>query len=215
MPKRKKIISKGKELKKLAILLEKQIKQEKRESVYVSVKEVLSFLAKGSILAFSLVAPKTLRLLKSSGRQYEAGVWKRYNLSYLKRTIRRLEKQKLVEIKEQGKQQVIRISQAGKEKVLRYAIGALKIKIPESWDQRWRIVIYDVPEKRKNLRALLRNYLKNLGFVEIQKSVYLTPFPCEEQIEFLRSFYDLGENIRIIRADKIENEKTYKEYFDI
>lgn len=203
------------EIKKLAVLLENQVKKEKREKTYASVKEVLSFLAQGSIIAFSFVAPNAPRLLKLFRKNYDPNLWKKYNPSYLKRTIKRLEEQKLVEIDQKNDEQIVKITQAGKQKTLKYAIGSLMVQTPKTWDGKWRIIIYDVPENRRNFRDTIRDFLKDLGFLEIQRSVYLLPYPCQEQIEFLRSFYGLGENIKIIWAYKIENEKAYREYFGI
>lgn len=203
------------EIKKLATLLEEQIKREKQDKTYASVKEILTILAKGSILAFSLIAPNTLQLFASFKKDYDPNFWKKYNFAYLKRTIKRLEKQKLIKIEQKDNTQIVKIAQAGRQKILKYTLETLKIKPPKVWDGKWRIVIYDIPDKKQYLRALIRGNLKNLGFLAIQESVYLIPFPCEEQIEFLRSFYNLGEHIKMIRADKIENERVYKEYFGV
>ncbi len=215
MTKKQKLPLTDQEIKKLAALLEKQIQQEKREQTYASIKEILSLLAQGSIIAFSFVAPNAPRLLKLFRKNYDPNLWKKYNLSYLKRNIKRLEKQKLIEIEEKNNEQIVKISQAGKEKILKYSLETLKVEPVKNWDGKWRIVLYDIPENKRYLRIIVREILKDLEFIEIQKSVYLIPYPCGNQIEFLRSFYDLGEDIKIIRADRIENERAYREYFGL
>jgi len=44
------------------------------------------------------------------------------------------------------------------------------------WDKRLYLVTYDIPEGKKKDRELLREYLKVLGAVMIQESVWLTPY---------------------------------------
>jgi len=58
----------------------------------------------------------------------------------------------------------------------------------QKWDGYWRMVIFDIPENRKTLRASLRRKLISLGLGQWQKSVYITPFPLEEEInQFLKA----------------------------
>lgn len=55
------------------------------------------------------------------------------------------------------------------------------------WDGFWRTVIYDIQETEKKLRQRLRTELRRLGFVPVQKSVWFSPLPVEEELEkFLR-----------------------------
>lgn len=58
----------------------------------------------------------------------------------------------------------------------------------QPWDGYWRMVIFDIPEKNKSLRNTLRQKLVSLGFGQWQKSIYITPFPLEEEVnQFLKS----------------------------
>ena len=52
-------------------------------------------------------------------------------------------------------------------------------------DGEWRIVIFDIPEKFKKAREALRMKLKELGFLELQKSVFIFPYECEDEINFI------------------------------
>lgn len=203
------------QLRKIAVLLEEKIAREKREQKYASTKEVLSLLAQGAILAFSLVAPNIVRLLKDFEKKPDKNAWKRFNFSYLRRTLNRLEKQKLIETKSKGKEQIVKITKRGKIRVLKYALKELTLEKPPHWDGNWRVVIYDIPNYLHLDRDRIRRILKELDFIEIQKSVYLTPFPCADQIEFLRSLFRLGKHIKLLIVKGLEDEKAYKEYFGI
>lgn len=52
----------------------------------------------------------------------------------------------------------------------------------KTWDRKWRIVIFDIPEKKKRLRESLRRKLIDLGFGRWQKSVYIIPHDIRDEI---------------------------------
>jgi len=52
----------------------------------------------------------------------------------------------------------------------------------EKWDGWWRIVIFDIEEKNRYARDMIRKKLIELGFGMWQKSVYITPHPVAEEI---------------------------------
>ncbi|MCC6404781.1 MAG: hypothetical protein IT405_00065 [Candidatus Yanofskybacteria bacterium] len=45
-----------------------------------------------------------------------------------------------------------------------------------SWDGRWRIVFFDIPEQKRAVRDHLRLLLRRLGFEEFQRSIWVTPW---------------------------------------
>ncbi len=54
-----------------------------------------------------------------------------------------------------------------------------------TWDGRLHLVTYDIPEKRRGDRELLREYLRKLGCGMLQESVWITPY---NPIDTLRHF---------------------------
>lgn len=42
----------------------------------------------------------------------------------------------------------------------------------DRWDGKWRIVIFDIPEKHRKVRNVFRRKLKEWGFISWQKSVW-------------------------------------------
>lgn len=85
----------------------------------------------------------------------------------------------------------------------------------QKWDGKWRLVIYDISKFKKGQQEKFRRTLKSVNFLQLQKSVYLTPYPCEEQISYLREYFDIGSDVIYVRADIIENEEFYRQYFGI
>jgi len=202
----------------LASTLEKNSKEEKRERIYASTKEVLRILAMGSLLTINMIAPGTALLWKEidqERKRREDNEWKKFNLYYLRRTIKRLEKQKLVEITEKDKEKIVKITINGKQKIVKYSLENLKISKPRTWDKKWRVVIWDVPCSSDYLRKIFRESLNRLGFLMIQKSVFLYPYPCYNEILFLREYYAIGAEVIFLVVEKIENDASYKEYFGL
>lgn len=205
-----------KQLEKLSNLLFQRFEREKRQKRYAQAKLILSILGKGILLPMIFIAPGTARLAKDlfkDNNEWQA--WKQYNLSYLRQTIKRLRKQKMVEIADENGKQVVKLSQNGKHRILKYALDELEIIKPSNWDVKWRLVIYDIPNRKRYLQTLVRETLKRLGFLQLQESVYLIPFPCFNEIEFLREYYGLGENIKILTVAKLEDDKVYRTYFGV
>lgn len=71
----------------------------------------------------------------------------------------------------------------------------------KKWDGKWRTVIFDIEEKSRHERDSLREELKGLGFGKLQESVWISPFPIENEInDYLHQRKILGE-ILVCRAE--------------
>ena len=171
--------------------LSKRIVEETKERKFLGVKKILALIA-GGVFSFLDWYPKNWAYLEDPEAY---GVTKRFNIPYLKRILKRLEKQKLVEVKEKKEKQIVKITDAGRIRILKYAIDEIKIKEPIKWDGRWWLVSYDLPEKMAHLRSLIRRYFLSWGFCPIHKSVYLHAYPCWNEIDFLREYFGVGEYI--------------------
>lgn len=107
------------------------------------------------------------------------------------------------------------LSEKGSKLAKLCSLDGLKIKKPKRWDGNWRIVIFDIPEPLKKVRDALRFHLKNLGFLELQKSVFVYPFPCLPEIDQVVKFYNVRKHVRIITASSIDNEDELMQRFKI
>ncbi|HVV38848.1 MAG TPA: CRISPR-associated endonuclease Cas2 [Candidatus Paceibacterota bacterium] len=86
---------------------------------------------------------------------------------------------------------------------------------PKRWDGKWRIVIFDVWERRRGVRDQLRHMLQKAGFVKIQNSVWVYPYDCEELFTFLRIDLHLGKGILYIVAEEIEHDEKLRQHFHL
>jgi len=86
---------------------------------------------------------------------------------------------------------------------------------PKKWDGKWRIVIFDVWERRRSVRDQLRHMLKNVGFVKIQNSVWAYPYDCESLFAFLRVDLRLGKGMLYIVAEEVEYDEKLRKHFNL
>ncbi len=188
---------------------------------YPDTKEIIYLLGMGVILTATIFMPglgyaaKMINQAKSNHKWKETQrEWKKFNPHILKRNLKRLKEQKVVEIIQKNGEDVIKLTQKGHTKYIKFKLEKLSLK-SKSWDGKWRIVIYDIARVKKNQVSSFRNILKYINFFQLQKSVYLTPYPCDEEILYLREYFGIGNEVLLIRADKIENEGFYKQYFGL
>lgn len=177
---------------------------------YPYVKEVLLILAAGTLVSAALLMPGLPRVLAPF-------VWqvKGYKKDRLSQTLKRLQKQKVIEVVETEDGPVVKITQNGLTRALKYKLDEMKIKRSKSWDKEWRIVIFDIPEGKRRFRDVFRDRLKQLGFYQLQKSVFVHAFPCFNEVEFLRQVYEVDIDVTYIVAKEIEGQERLKEFFRI
>lgn len=110
---------------------------------------------------------------------------------------------------------VVDLTQLGKEKVIKHCFDGLWLNPTGRWDGKWRIVLFDIPERHKWAREGFREKLKLMGFYPMQKSVFVTPYPCREEIEFLMGIYNIGYYVKMITTELVESDEDLRAYFKI
>ena len=71
------------------------------------------------------------------------------------------------------------------------------------WDNTWRVVIFDIPQELHNKRNRFRHRLKLLGLHKIQKSVFVFPYPCEEELARYSGELDISQYVNTIHANDL------------
>ena len=113
----------------------------------------------------------------------------------------------------EGKEKFIELTPKGKTHLENLAFEEINIKRPQKWDGKWRIVIFDIPEKNRASRDTLRAKLLTLGFRQIQKSVYVYPFECTKEIFELSDRLDVKKSVLIMIAEIIQGENRIVKFF--
>lgn len=145
-----------------------------------------------------------------------AGEWERINTRSLHDAIRRLYCSQLIECKENidGSVSMV-LSERGKKRILHYRFETITIQKPPHWDGYWRIVLFDVPERLKQGRDALSQKLKQLGFYSLQKSVFIFPYECRNEIDFIVEIFKLRPYVRYLVIKEIDVELDLKHRFHL
>ncbi len=107
------------------------------------------------------------------------------------------------------------LTQEGEEILEHWRRSDFKLTRPKRWDNKWRIVIFDIPEKKRAVRDEVRNIFVAAGFKKLQNSVWVYPYDCEDVVGLLKNDFKIGRNMLYIIADQIENDKYLREEFGL
>ena len=75
--------------------------------------------------------------------------------------------------------------------------------------------MYDIPISKNKARNAIRSKLNQLGFKEWQKSVFVHPYPCQDEINFVIEFFDLRPYVRYAELINPTNEAELKLHFKL
>ena len=138
-----------------------------------------------------------------------------FDRNKFRRALRHAKDYGYVGIKEKNGEVTISLSEAGHEKALKYSLEDIHIETPTYWDKKWRLVLFDIPETQRLARSVFKEKLEDMGFALIQKSVYVHPYPCHNEIEFIRSLYEIKQYVKLLVVDKIEDEEELRKRFGL
>ena len=109
-----------------------------------------------------------------------------------------------------------RLTPAGSQRLkLEQEKAALLLQRKKRWDKRWRVIIFDIPERRRGVRSRLRAIMQECGFVRLQDSVWVYPHDCEDLTVLMKAELKTGSSILYMVVEKIENDAWLKKHFSI
>jgi len=122
-----------------------------------------------------------------------------------------LAKKGYFDISKENNKTFFRVSKKGKGLVemLKLATGQLE------WDKKWRVLIFDIPEKQRRKRDYLRNKLIELGFKLLQGSVWITPYPLPDSFSDFLAEIKVRPYLYSLTVDAINREDELKREFGL
>ncbi|MSR84902.1 CRISPR-associated endonuclease Cas2 [Candidatus Uhrbacteria bacterium] len=172
------------------------------------VKTVLLGLGAVGILATAVICPNLLQLIPHFYKR-------RYGRQIMRQTILRLDKRGWIIARETDIGWKIQITKKGRTELLAYELGQKGITKPKKWDQQWRLLIFDIPEKRKMIREQIRRFLQDVGFVRLQDSVWVHPYECREVLDLLRTKYQIRFEALYVQAVTIDHDQWLRKEFNL
>jgi|SRR3989344_9447948 len=169
-------------------------------------KTIITTLAVAGILSVAVLAPSVLGAMGRLGL---------INPSQKKQSI----KKSLTRLIEGGYVRIqdgeIELTKRGEILASLMGQGSLALKKPRRWDRKWRVLVFDIPERRKTLRNQIRSTLINLGFERLQDSVWIYPYDCEDLITLLKADLKVGKDVLYVIADRIEYDAPLRKTFGV
>lgn len=179
-----------------------------------ATKLILASLAVGGLAFTGAVIPgifKIVESLRNSGVQPE-----KFSKPQVANALATLKRRKLIKIrKEKNGKFLVKLTNQGRKRLIKMSLEAVSIKKSKRWDGKWRMVIFDIPVHFNDARAALRYKMKELGFKQLQKSVWIIPYECEDEILFISEMFEVEKYVEIITAEKILHEKIIRKSFKL
>jgi len=193
---------------KPTVSLEKDLRKEMRMTAVR--RAVLGSVAAVGVISTTLITPNALLMLKPFLKQYERQ--KKYQT---KKAISRLIAGGFLMMEKTSRGSFVVLTKKGKNYVAQWELRGYKVKKPKKWDKKWRVVIFDIPEKRKQLRGEVRTILTGIGFVRLQDSVWIYPYNCEEFVVLLKAELGLGRDVLYLIVDRVEDDRALRIHFKL
>lgn len=184
----------------------------KKETKILVGKIILATIASAEVLAVAAVAPNALQMVDlfydRKKRRYSMG-------AYMNKSLQKLKDRGFIKFEKTDGKSFVRLTDKGERELLKYRLREAVIKKPARWDGKWRVLIFDIKERRRLSRDGLRQELTNLGFKKLQNSVWAFPYECEEIMIMLKSYFRLGKDVLYMVVERVENDRWLKEEFGL
>ncbi|MEK7227627.1 MAG: CRISPR-associated endonuclease Cas2 [Patescibacteria group bacterium] len=184
-------------------LEEKSRKRARRKNLQ---QIILATVASAGVLSVGILAPNILIALDRLGafkikRQKE----------YINSSTNKMVKKGL--LKFNGK--FYELTEFGKDKLRIWEFGRFKLNKPKRWDRKWRVIIFDIPDKKRKIRDKIRYLFKSAGLYLLQESVWVYPYDCEDIIALLKTDFGVGKDILYLVVEELENDRHLRNEFDL
>ncbi len=166
-------------------------------------KDILKAIGLGMIVVGSLVMPNLPIIL--------VPFLKKQGPRRFKETLHNLEEKGVIYLSGDK----VKLTVEGKKLLEAIEIQDITIKKSPRWDSIWRLVSYDIPENFKHQRNWFRNSLKQWGFKQIQKSLWVLPWECEQEVAVITHYLRVSPYVIVMQTDHLPREKQLKEYFNL
>lgn len=172
-------------------------------------EKIILLLMAGVALSFTYSPYRQRKIFKGLVRG-----WKQINEKKLKYEINNLNRSGWIKSKKNSDGSFsYLLTNKGKLKATHYYFKNI-IKNKVRWDGKYRLVMFDIPEKFKKERDRFRHQLKEFGFYELQKSVFVFPLDCKKEINFLIDFFNFKDHVNYGILE-LENDDNLRKFFKL
>lgn len=167
---------------------------------------ILETVATAGVIGVGLIAPNVVGTFSKLGLIPHA----REN-EVIKSAASRLRKKGLLSF-ENGRYS---LTETGGKILRHWQMTDYKIGQPKKWDKKWRVVIFDIPERKRSVRAEVRRIFTEAGFRRLQDSVWIYPYDCEDVIGLMKTDLGIGKDLLYMIVDQVENDRHLRQEFNL
>lgn len=172
---------------------------------------LLVAVALGGVVIIAAMAPNAAQLLR-----FLPGYKKGARFNYQAKTaLGRLAAKGLISFEERDGKRYARVTEAGERLLTLESLRESNTRKPKRWDKRWRVVLFDIPERRRNIRNRLRYFMREYGFVRLQDSAWIYPYDCEDLIALVKADLRIGISVLYMIVERLEHDKYLREHFGL
>jgi hypothetical protein len=174
-----------------------------------ATKVALALVVVAGVLTVVSVAPGLTVL----ARHYKRSRY--YSDKQIRDASQNLKRGRYIETDTSGDKPRICLTKKGEEYFQKMIFEEARLSSQEKWDGKWRFVLFDIPVDHSKARDALRWRLRALGFFQYQKSVWVYPYPCKDEILFVADHFGVGRFVEILDATGISDDAVLKKHFEL
>ncbi|KAA9017017.1 phenylacetic acid degradation operon negative regulatory protein PaaX [Niallia endozanthoxylica] len=125
-----------------------------------------------------------------------------YNEQAVRVQVSRMMKQGLLQSERKGNKSYYELTERGISRVDEAARRIYKLD-PHEWDGKWRVVMYNIPEEKRQVRDDFRKELQWSGFGNLSSGCWVSPNNFEKEIHLLVSKYKIEEYVHLFLSQHI------------
>src|SRR4051794_22051872 len=161
-----------------------------------------------------------IQLLKAFGHNEQA----------VRMTVSRMRKQGLLQSERKGNKSYYGLTERGVSRVDEAARRIYKLH-PHEWDGKWRVIMYNIPEEKRQVRDEFRKELQWSSFGNLSNGCWISPNNLKNEVNLLISKYQIEEYVHLFLSEYLaphsdfslvekcwplqEIEEKYEEFIDV
>jgi len=168
----------------------------------ILVNSLLALGLLGGVVLIAAVAPNTFA---AYGKLF--GGTRYYERRAFEKQFRYLRTKKYVSTERTDEGHRVTLMTRGKNLILRDVARRIRIREEKKWDGTWWVVMFDIPRRHNAARNALRERLRAMGMEAMQNSVFISRYPCREEVWFVARILNIEQYIQIAHVDSLEGYK--------
>jgi DNA-binding transcriptional regulator PaaX len=177
------------------------------------VDGILKFVVAGGFLSVAMLAPNSAKIFDKQLDKFLNELDDRAKERELRRIAYYMKQKGLIKYQTRDYEHGIVLTKKGNERLKNQSYKKLTIPIPNKWDKKWRLIFFDIPIEDNLKRQQLTFKLRSLGFQQLQKSIWVHPFPCRKEIELITEKVGVRKYVTYIEISHIDSEAQLRKRF--